>query len=165
MKRELVIGVGAVSLMAGMAGCSGGEKGATTSSNTPTTVVASATTSSASATITPAAAGETRVLIGGQPLNTAGPVVCTGYEGRFSIQIGDPITGVIVGLEQDGSAVHNAGFGNVDGIVLSFTDGAPGNSATATKNGDSYRLTGTATGVDSAGQLVTKPFEVDVTCP
>lgn len=165
MKREMVIAVGAVSLMAGMAGCTGGESSSTTSPIAPTTVVASSLTDSAPPVITPAAAGETRVLIGGQPLNTNGPVACATYEGKFSIQIGDPISGVIIGLEQDASTVHNAGFGNVDGVVLSFTEGAPGNSATATKTGDAYRITGTATGVDNAGQQVSKSFEVDATCP
>jgi ipoprotein LpqH len=39
-------------------------------------------------------------------------------------------------------------------------------SAVATKNGNSYKITGTGTGIDTyAGmQLVTKPFEIDVTC-
>jgi hypothetical protein len=71
------------------------------------------------------------------------------------------VTGIIVGLEPDGSAVHSAGLGTVDGVVLSFTEGAPGNTATATKTGNFYKITGTATGVDNAGQQVSKPFEVD----
>jgi lipoprotein LpqH len=93
-------------------------------------------------------------------------VVCATNEGKFSIAIGDMITGVIVGLEQDASVVHNAGLGTVDGIVLSFTEGAPGNSATATKNGNTYKITGTATGTDNSGaNQVSKTFEVDATCP
>jgi lipoprotein LpqH len=74
-------------------------------------------------------------------------------------------TGIIVGLEPDGSAVHNAGLGTVDGVVMSFTEGVPGNDAKATKTGNSYKVTGNASGVDNAGQQVNKPFEVDVTCP
>jgi len=85
--------------------------------------------------------------------------------GKFSIAIGDTRTGVIIGLEQDGSAVHNAGLGTVNGVVMSFTEGAPGNSATATKNGGVYKITGTASGVDASGQQVSKDFTVDVTCP
>ncbi|MCQ4365770.1 lipoprotein LpqH, partial [Mycobacterium gordonae] len=98
-----------------------------------------------------------------QPVS--GPVVCETNQGKFSIAIGDIITGVIVGLEQDASAVRSAGLGTVDGVVLSFTEGAPGNSAKATKNGNAYQITGTATGVDNAGQQVSKTFEVDATCP
>ncbi|WP_242669963.1 lipoprotein LpqH [Mycobacterium decipiens] len=104
-------------------------------------------------------------MIGGAPQNVSGPVVCSTNEGKFSIAIGDMLTGVIVGLEQDASAVRSAGLGTVDGVVLSFTEGAPGNSASATKNGNFYKITGTATGVDNAGQQVSKSFEVDVTCP
>lgn len=166
MKRELVIAVGAVTLTALAGGCSSGDKGAATPSSATTTLAASAAPSSTAVPgITPAAAGETRVVIGGQPQNVSGPVVCATNEGRFSIAIGDMVTGVIVGLEQDASAVRSAGLGSVDGVVLSFTEGAPGNNATATKNGSSYAITGTATGVDNAGQQVSKSFEVDATCP
>jgi ipoprotein LpqH len=92
-------------------------------------------------------------------------VVCETNQGRFSVAIGDMITGVIVGLEQDASTVRSAGLGTVDGVVLSFTEGAPGNDAKATKNGSVYQITGTATGVDNAGGPVSKTFEVDATCP
>ena len=168
MKRELLITLGAATLVVGMAGCSKDEKPSGTSTS-PATTSGAATSSSAAtspaAPSSPAAAGETKVIIGGQPQNVSGPVVCETNQGKFSIAIGDMMTGVIVGLEQDASAVRSAGLGTVDGVVLSFTDGAPGNSAKATKNGNSYQITGTATGVDNAGQQVSKTFEVDATCP
>jgi Mycobacterium 19 kDa lipoprotein antigen len=43
----------------------------------------------------------------------------------------------------------------------------PGNNASATKDGNNYKVTGTATGVAEANptQQVSKPFEIDVTCP
>ncbi|BDE12445.1 MULTISPECIES: lipoprotein LpqH [Mycobacterium] len=165
MKRELLIVFGAAALVAGMAGCSKDEKSSGSSSSSSASSSAATSTSSGTVPASPAAAaGETKVLIGGQP-QPVGPVVCETYQGKFSIQIGDPIIGVIVGLEQDGSAVHSAGLGTVDGVVLSFTEGAPGNSAKATKNGSTYQITGTATGVDNAGAQVSKTFEVDATCP
>lgn len=163
MKRELLIAAGVATIVAGVAGCSSGNKPASPSSSS-----SSATTSSSSApasSTTPAASGENKVIIGGAPQSVSGPVVCETNQGKFSIAIGDMVTGVIVGLEPDGSAVHNAGLGTVDGVVLSFTEGAPGNNATATKTGNFYKITGNATGVDNAGQQVTKAFEVDVTCP
>ncbi|OBJ62985.1 lipoprotein LpqH [Mycobacterium asiaticum] len=165
MKRDLLIAVGAATLVAGMAGCSNDEKSSAPSSSGAASASAAVSSSPAPASATPAAAGETRVIIGGQPQNVSGPVVCDTNQGRFSIAIGDMMTGVIVGLEQDASAVHSAGLGTVDGVVLSFTEGAPGNSAKATKNGKGYQITGTATGVDNAGQQVSKTFEVDATCP
>ena len=91
--------------------------------------------------------------------------MCSMTNGKFSIAIGDMLTGVIVGLEQDASAVHNAGLGTVNGVVMSFTEGAAGNSATAVKTGNNYKITGTATGVDNSGQQISKHFTVDVTCP
>ena len=91
-------------------------------------------------------------------------MVCSTTNGKFSIAVGDMLTGVIVGLEQDGSAVHNAGLGTVNGVVMSFTEGVPGNSATAVKTGNNYKITGTASGVDNSGQQVNKDFAIDVTC-
>ncbi|HUH70826.1 MAG TPA: lipoprotein LpqH [Mycobacterium sp.] len=37
-----------------------------------------------------------------------------------------------------------------------FSEGAPGNNASATKNGNTYHITGTASGVDNAGQQVNR---------
>jgi ipoprotein LpqH len=163
VKREFVIALGAMTIVAGMTGCSGDDKASGPSSSS----AASSTTSSAAASSsTPAAApGETKVTVGGQPQNVSGPVVCATNGGRFSIAVGDMVTGIIVGLEADGSVVHSAGLGTVNGVVMSFTEGAPGNTATATKNGNAYHISGTATGADNAGQQVSQPFTVDVTCP
>lgn len=91
--------------------------------------------------------------------------MCSTTNGKFSIANGEVITGVIVGLEPDGSVVHNVGLGTVNGVVMSFTKGVPGENASATKTGNTYQITGTAGGVDSAGQQIHKPFEVDATCP
>ncbi len=170
MKRELLIALGATTLVVGMAGCSKDAKPSGTSSSPSSTSSSSAASSSAAispsaASGSPAAAGEWKVIVGGMPITINGPVVCETNQGKFSIAIGDMVNGVIVGLEQDASAVRNAGLGTVDGVVLSFTEGAPGNSAQATKNGNTYQITGTATGVDNAGQQVSKTFEVDATCP
>lgn len=56
----------------------------------------------------------------------------------------------------------------VDNVALAYQPGSPSASANATQNGDDYKFTGTATGGDktnvTAG-LVSKPFEIDVTCP
>jgi ipoprotein LpqH len=166
VKRELLIAVGAAAVVAAAAGCSSDDKASGPASSSATSSAAASSTSAAATTSVPAAApGETRVLIGGAPQNVSGPVVCGTNGGKFSIAVGDMVTGIIVGLEQDGSAVHSAGLGTVDGVVMSFTEGAPGNTATATKTGNAYVITGTATGADNAGKEVSKPFEVDVTCP
>ncbi|KAA1249057.1 hypothetical protein F0Q45_17180 [Mycobacterium simiae] len=166
MKRELLIAVGAAIIVAGTAGCSSDEKSPGTSSSSATSSGTAASSASApTSSTTAAASGETRVTIGGQPQNVSGPVVCSTNAGRFSIAIGDMVTGVIVGLEPDGSVVHSAGLGTVDGVVMSFTEGVPDENASATKTGNYYQISGIASGVDTAGKQVHKPFEVDVTCP
>jgi ipoprotein LpqH len=160
VRGELLIAVAAGAFVGGMAGCSSTDKAAGPSSG-----AASSSSSAPASSTTPAASGQPQVTIGGQPQNVSGTVVCSMTNGKFSIAMGDLVTGVIVGLEQDGSAVHNAGLGTVNGVVMSFTEGAPGNSATATKSGNTYKITGTASGVDNSGQQVSKDFTIDVTCP
>jgi len=154
VKHEILVAIGAATIaIGGAAACSSGGE----SSSTPSSAASSPN----------GAASAAKVTVDGQPRNVGQQVVCATNDGKFSIQIGDVITGVIVGLEPDGSAVHNAGLGDVNGVVMSFTEGAPGNSANATKDGNHYRITGTATGVDNANpaQQISKPFEVDATCP
>ena len=87
--------------------------------------------------------------------------------GNLSIAVGEQTTGVAVVMTPDGSKVTSVGLGNVNGVVMGYQDGAPGGEATATKDGQTFTITGTATGVDMANpmQPMTKPFEIRVTCP
>jgi ipoprotein LpqH len=160
VKRELLIVASAATIVAGVAACSSDDN-----ASGPSSSAAVASSAPPAKSSTPAAAGETKVVIGGKPQPVSGPVVCATNEGKFSIQIGEPITGIIVGLEPDGSAVRSVGLGEIDGVVLSVTEGVPGNDAKATKTGNSYKITGNATGADNAGNPVTKPFDINVTCP
>jgi ipoprotein LpqH len=52
-------------------------------------------------------------------------------------------------------------------VTLGYTSGTGQGKAEATKDGNAYKITGTATGVDISNPLqpVNKPFEIDVTCP
>ncbi len=164
MRIPVLSVVGAVGvLLIGGVGCSSDD-----GSGDATTTTTAATTTSTTTTTTAAAAGSdgpAKVTIDGQARPIEGAVVCSTHDGKFSVAIGDVITGVIVGLEPDASAVHAVGLGDQGGVVLSFTEGVPGNTATATKDGNTYTVTGTATGMDAAGQQVSKPFEVVATCP
>jgi ipoprotein LpqH len=162
MKRELLIAVAAAAVVAG---CANGNNASGPSSSSATPSSSATLSSPAPSTSTPGAAGPAQVTIGGQPQNVSGPIVCATNNGKFSIAVGDMMTGIIVGFEPDASAVHNAGLGTVDGVVMSFTEGVPGENATATKTGNSYKITGIASGTDNAGAQVHKPFEVNVTCP
>ncbi len=158
MKRELTVAVaGAAILAAGISGCSSNKS--TTSS--------SGTSSGSSASATSGGAAGTKVIIDGKDQNVTGSVVCTTAGGNVNIAIGGAATGIAAVLsDANPPDVKSVGLGNVNGVTLGYTAGTGQGKASATKDGNSYKITGTATGVDMANpmQPVNKPFEIDVTC-
>ncbi|WP_431238422.1 lipoprotein LpqH [Mycolicibacterium aichiense] len=170
MKRALVVTVaGAAVLVAGLSGCSKNDnKSTSTTSATANTSAAATTTSAAGSPSATAGAGNAKVTIDGQAQNVQGQVVCATAGGNLNIAIGEATTGIAAVLSADASSVQSVGLGNVNGVTLGYTAGVPGGAnATATKDGNTYTISGTATGVDMANpmQPVTKPFEIQVTCP
>jgi lipoprotein LpqH len=112
--------------------------------------------------------GAAKVSIDGQDQNVQGTVACTDVGGNIQIAIGDATQGLGAQLsDADPPQVKQVGLGNVGGTALGYAAGAPGGEASATKDGNTYKIKGTATGVDMANptQPLTKPFEIDVTCP
>jgi lipoprotein LpqH len=151
-KHGIMVGiVAAATVVAGLAGCS---------SNKPSTGGASSSA---------AAPAGNKVVIDGQAQNATGPISCAQVNGNLSIGIGDPSTGVgAVVTNADPPVVQAVGLGNLTGATLGYSAGAPNQAnAQATKNGNSYTIKGTATGVNQASpdQALSKPFEIDVTCP
>jgi lipoprotein LpqH len=63
--------------------------------------------------------------------------------------------------------VQSVGLGSLNGVALGYTAGTGQGEAKAEKNDKTWKITGTATGVDMANpmQPVNKPFEIEVTCP
>ena len=158
MARGFVVGVAAAAIVVvGLSGCSSKEKSVSGGATVATGSASSASAGIQSATIS----------IDGQPKTINGQVVCATVGGNFSIAIGEQATGVAVMMAPDASRVTSVGLGNVNGVVLGYQEGAPGGSATATKDGKNYTITGTATGIDMANpmQPMTKPFEIKVSCP
>ncbi len=156
MLRGLTVGVGCTAMVvAGLVGCS--SKKAETSA-------VSATSGSVTAS---AGAGTAKVSIDGQPKDVQGQIACTTAMGNLSIGIGDTTSGIAVVMSPDASKVTSVALGNVNGAALGFQDGVGGAKATATKDGSTYKISGTATGVDMSNpmQPMTKPFEIEVTCP
>lgn len=152
-KHGVLVGIAAaVTVTAGLAGCSGNKS----------------TTSPGSSSSPPAPAAN-KVVIDGQPQNVAGPISCTQVNGNLSIGVGDPTTGVgAVVSNADPPVVQAVGLGNLTGVTLGYSAGAPNQgNAQATKSGNSYTIKGTATGVDAANpqQPISKSFEMDVSCP
>lgn len=165
----------------------GGNNGAepavtTTATTTPTTTAAptptttsspsqsaanSGSSSAAPATFGPFTSGDAKVLVGGQPREVRGDVSCFLYGGKVTISIGPMGNPVAAMITEADTRVSSVSLGNVDGVTLGYLDGAATGSATATKDGNSYRITGTATGVDTKNpmQPYSRPFEIDVTCP
>ncbi|HEV7361275.1 MAG TPA: lipoprotein LpqH [Mycobacterium sp.] len=156
MKRELTIAVaGAAILAAAMSGCSSDKKSTSGSSS-------GANTSASSS-----GGGGTKVTIDGKDQNVTGSVVCTTAGGNVNIAIGGAATGIAAVLtDANPPVVTSVGLGNVNGVTLAYAAAGGGGNASATKDGNKYKITGNATGVDMANptQPVNKPFEIDVTC-
>jgi len=128
--------------------------------------------SSTGASSSSAAAAGPQVIVDGQNQNVTGQVTCTSANGVTTIGIGDATAGVGAVVSNDNPPiVHSVGLGSVNGVGLGFSDAAPNqaSNAGAAVNGKSYAIKGTATGTDMSNpqqpQQVTKPFELDVTCP
>jgi lipoprotein LpqH len=163
-----MVGVGGTAIVvAGLVGCSSKntETAAEKAKEAPSSAV-SATSGSVTAS---AGAGTAKVSIDGQPKDVQGQIACTTAMGNLSIGIGDATSGsgIAVVMSPDASKVTSVALGNVNGAALGFQDGASGAKASATKDGNTYKISGTATGVDMANpmQPMTKPFEIEVTCP
>ena len=170
MKRGFVVAVsGAALLIAGLSGCSSDDKSSSATSASETSAAASSA-SETSAAESPTAAtgsGTTRVVIDGQEKAVNGSIVCAAMGGNVNIAIGEATTGIAaVVSEGDAPTVTSIGLGNVDGVTLGYAAGA-GGEAKAEKDGNTYKITGTATGIDMANPMtpVNKPFEIEVTCP
>ena len=157
MKRGLTVAVaGAAILAAGLSGCSSDKPKSSGGSS-----------SSAASGGGAGAGGGTKVLIDGQDQHVTGTTICTTAAGTVNIAIGGAQTGISAVLsDASPPEVKAVGLGNVNGITLAYAPGTPDASASATKNGNAYKISGTATGVDMANPMtpVKKPFEIDVTC-
>jgi ipoprotein LpqH len=146
VKRTILVGIAAAGMVvASLAGCS--NKSNTSSSS----------------------GGANKVTIDGQNQNITGQISCTPAGGNLNIAIGDPTNGMgVVISTANPPAVQSLGLGSVNGVTLGYAAAAPNQgNVQATKDGNSYTIKGTATGVNMASpqQPVTKPFEMDVTCP
>lgn len=151
MNRGILITVGGAAIVvAALAGCSGNK-------------------SSAGQTVS--TSGHAKVIVDGQDQKVQGPVTCQKAGGELQIgigQAGSPNTVAVQATDTDPPAIHQISLGTVNNVTLAYQQGSPGASAQATKDGNGYKFTGTATGIDKSNPMagmVSKPFEVNVTCP
>jgi ipoprotein LpqH len=164
VKPGFVVAVGGVGIViAGLSGCSSDEK---KSESPATTAEATTGAGTASATAAPSGGGA-KVMIDGQDQNVSGTVVCSAMGGNMNIAIGGAATGIAAVVSEDGSNVQSVGLGNVNGVTLGYTAGTGQGDVKANMDGKTWKITGTATGIDMANpmQPVNKPFELEVACP
>jgi lipoprotein LpqH len=157
MKREITITAGAAAMLAAvLVGCSHHD-GAVSVGN---------------AAVAPANASNTKVLIDGKDQNVKGQVACTKAAGSVNIAIGGSgSTGAPTGIgalltDASPPAVRSVALGSVNGVSLGV--GGTTGKAQAAKDGSTYKISGTASGVDMSNPMagqVNKSFELDVTCP
>jgi lipoprotein LpqH len=151
VKRSVTVAAAGLAIVVvGLSGCSSDKKSGTSASSNGTSAAVS------------------NVTIDGKDQTVQGTVACTSAAGTVNIAIGGAQTGIgVVLTDAAPPGVKSVGLGNVNGVTLGYTPGTGQGSATATKDGSKYKISGTATGVDMANpmQPVNKPFEIDVTCP
>jgi ipoprotein LpqH len=154
VKRGFLVAVGGAAIViAGLSGCGSDEKKSETTGETSSAAVAE---------------GKTTVTIDGQDQQVQGTIACSSMGGNMNIAIGDATTGIgAVVSTGDSPTVQSVGLGNVNGVTLGYQSGTGQGDAKAEKDGNTYKISGTATGVDMANpmQPVNKPFEIEVTCP
>ena len=158
MKREILIMAGtAATLATVMVGCSHHDKAV----------------SVGNAAVAPAGSSNTKVLVDGKDHNVKGQVACTTTAGTVNIAIsgGSGSSGVPSGIgavltDANPSVVKSVALGNVNGVTLGV--GGTTGKADATKDGSTYKISGTASGMDMSNPMagpVNKSFELDVACP
>jgi ipoprotein LpqH len=159
MKREVMFTGGAAAILAAvLAGCSHHD-GAVSVGN---------------AAVAPAGPSNAKVVVDGHDQNVKGQVVCTTAGGSVNIAIGGTTPGAggagtgigAVLTDANPPAVTSVALGNVNGVTLGV--GGTTGKAQVSKDGSSYKITGTASGVDMSNPMagpVSKSFEIDVTCP
>lgn len=161
MKRSITVAAAATAIVGvGLSGCSSNKSSTSSSGSSSGQTSATAAGSSGSSTA--------KVTIDGKARDVQGTVTCDTAAGNVSIAVGGKTSGVGAVLgDANPPSVKSVGLGNVNGVTLGYTPGTGQGNATATKNGGSYQISGTATGVDMSNpmQPVNKSFELDVTCP
>ena len=160
MVLRLMASLGAAVVVVAMAGCSGN------SGNSSSPSPAGTSSSAASGTAGPQ---QNKVLVDGQDQGAVEHVRCsTMTDGmRMKISMGDH--GVVVILNAaTPPGVKGVQFSKTvlnGGVTLEYDSRKNEGSAQVAVQGNGYKITGTGIGKDSSNQQVSKPFEIDVTCP
>lgn len=114
-------------------------------------------------------APDATVTVGGEELELADKTVgCTENGDRLNIGIGSGESAIAVVVSTgDEPEVESVALGSLDGVALGYQQGVGDGNAEVSRDGDSYTITGEATGIDVANvaEPVRREFEIAVTCP
>jgi ipoprotein LpqH len=111
--------------------------------------------------------GATKLSIDGKDQSLSGSAACTKAGGLITIAFARSSASVGAVLNDvSPPTVKSVGLGNVNGVTLAYTAGTGQGDASVTKDGNTYKITGKAVGIDASNPMttVTKPFELDATC-
>jgi ipoprotein LpqH len=163
MPRFMVGVTAAAIVIAALAGCSSNKSSTSSSSSS-----SAASSAGASGTASPQ---QNRVLVDGQDQGAVEHVRCGTFNDGIGIKIGMGDHGVEVLLSNtDPPGVQSVHFSNIliggveADVGLDYEPGQNEGDAQATNQGNTYKITGTATS-SNATKPGSKSFEIDVTCP
>jgi lipoprotein LpqH len=158
------VAVGAAILFAVLVGCS--------PTHSPTSVSSTASTPSPAppkpAAVSADSPGQARVVIGGKDASPGGAVDCSTGSGQITITIGEGARGAtVVVTDQATPVVKSIGIGDLGGVSLGYVEGEPGTPPHAARTGNSYTITGSGTGTNTADptKLVDTTYQISATCP
>jgi ipoprotein LpqH len=159
----LVAIVGGAIVVTAVAGCGGDNKPQSAPSKTTAVSVPGGGTVSTGQ-------GSIKLTIDGQDQSIQGQVSCITAAGNVTITAGTPtadkpqVVGAVLS-DANPPVVQTVTLGSANGVNLGV--GAGQGNAEATKDGKTYKITGTGWGTDLANPTapVTKPFEMTATCP
>ncbi|WLP91634.1 lipoprotein LpqH [Gordonia sp. NB41Y] len=141
-----------------------------TSTATESDETSSTSTTDVSETGSAGVGRDASVVVDGDDVDLGDATVgCTEGGGRVTIGISGADIGAVGAVVTSGDSpeVESVGLGSVDGVTLAYQKDAGDGSGEATKKGDTYTIKGKATGIDISNptSVVTKSYEITVTCP
>jgi ipoprotein LpqH len=151
VKRGFVVAVAGVAIVvAGMAGCSSNK-------------------ACSGGTCVSGGTGSAKVTVDGQDQSVSGKIACGTQGNTVSMTVGDPTAqnAVTAQVTTDNPPVVNTvHIGGASGQGLTMGPGM--GDATATKDGNTYKITGHVGAVDMSNPMAgvqTKPFTMEISCP
>ncbi|ULN47360.1 lipoprotein LpqH [Mycolicibacterium goodii] len=118
---------------------------------------------------TPVEAGQGKVALGGSELGPVTAIGCETEHGLTTIGIESDVRTTVTLTEGEAPNVESVNIGDVwsEGPSVVYMAGLSGAPVVASRDGDSYTVTGIGMGADAADPSVPAdtPFDIAVTCP